>query len=138
MAILAVASMVAWGKAGNSQLRDNWKNGQAPSAGAVIHQIFNGVCLGMLGLTGVEAIPAYIAHIKPGRFPLVLRNLHIPAIVLNTVMMLLALAVLPLETLVTSANMLSVLAEIVGCLLSRCTGADSGIVRRLQADGYAF
>ncbi|KAF7986066.1 hypothetical protein HWV62_41454 [Athelia sp. TMB] len=97
MAVLAVAGFIAWGRTGSSQLRENWVAGQAPSATAIIHEVFNGVCLGMLGLTGFEDVPAYISHIKPGRFPLVLRNLHIPAIVINTVIMLLTLAILPLH-----------------------------------------
>ncbi|KAJ7651369.1 AAAP amino acid permease [Roridomyces roridus] len=56
------------------------------------HHLFDGICLGMLGLTGIECAPSYTARIQPGRFPLVLRNLHLPAIVLNTLMITLVLA----------------------------------------------
>lgn len=57
--------------------------------------------------------PAYIAKIKPGRFPRVLRNLHLPAIVLNSAMMLLILALLPLQSILQGANVLSLLAQVV-------------------------
>jgi hypothetical protein len=113
MSALAVASVVAWGRAGNAQLHENWIAGQATSSREIAHQIFNGTCIGMLLLTGFECVPAYVAHIKPGRFPLVLRNLHIPAIVLNAGMMTLVLAVVPLDSVMKEANVLSVLADTV-------------------------
>ncbi|KAF7967052.1 hypothetical protein HWV62_35979 [Athelia sp. TMB] len=124
MAVLAVAGFIAWGRTGSSQLRENWVAGQAPSATAIIHEVFNGVCLGMLGLTGFEDVPAYISHIKPGRFPLVLRNLHIPAIVINTVIMLLTLAILPLDIVVSSPNVLSVLGQYVSLHFPLSSPAD--------------
>jgi len=46
-------------------------------------------------------------------FPLVLRNLHLPAIILNTVMMLLVIALIPLDVILGGANVLSVLAQVV-------------------------
>lgn len=61
--------------------------------------------------------PSYVGRIKKGQLPLVLRNLHIPAIILNSLIMLLVLAVVPLETVLGGANVLSVLAQLV-CLLS--------------------
>jgi hypothetical protein len=42
-----------------------------------------------------------------------LRNLHLPAIVLNTLMITLVLATIPLERVLSGANVLSVLAEMV-------------------------
>jgi hypothetical protein len=115
MLALMIASAVAWCQMGNAQLRLNWIAGQATSARGIAHQIFDGICVGMLGLTGFECVPTYIAHIKPGRFPSVLRNLHLSAIALNSIMMMLVLAVVPLEHL-KEANVLSVLAETVGSL----------------------
>lgn len=58
--------------------------------------------------------PSYVSRIKPEKYPLVLRNLHLPAIVLNTVMMLLVLALIPLDVILGGANVLSVLAQAVG------------------------
>lgn len=49
-----MASVVHWSKIGNVQLKDNWHRGQASSPDGVVRQIFNGTCLGMLGLTGFE------------------------------------------------------------------------------------
>jgi len=54
-----------------------------------------------------------IKRIKPGRFTLVLRNLHISAIIVNSLAVLLALALVPLKTILGGANVLSVLAEVV-------------------------
>ncbi|KIM82858.1 hypothetical protein PILCRDRAFT_820149 [Piloderma croceum F 1598] len=112
MLVLAIASVIAWGRAGNAQLRENWAAGQATSAPEVAHQIFNGICIGMLGLTGFECVPAYVSRIKLGRFPLVLRNLHIPAMVLMAGMMTLVLAVVPLGIVLEGANVLSALGQI--------------------------
>ncbi|KAJ7770096.1 hypothetical protein B0H16DRAFT_1673410 [Mycena metata] len=83
---------------------------------AIVHwiarQLFYGFCLGMLGLTGIECTPSYIGRIKPGHYPLVLRNLHLPAIGLNTVLIVLVLATVPLTTLLESADVLSSLTEV--------------------------
>jgi hypothetical protein len=56
MVTLIIASSVYWSHTGLGQLKDNWKIGrmQTPSATAVAKQLFNGICLGMLGLTGFE------------------------------------------------------------------------------------
>jgi hypothetical protein len=69
-------------------------------------------------LTPNIATPAYITKIKPGRFPLVLRNLHIPAIFIDTFAMLMVLALVPLDTILSGANVLSVLADVVGIVFS--------------------
>ncbi|KAJ7291814.1 AAAP amino acid permease [Mycena rebaudengoi] len=129
MIALAIASCVHWGKSGNSQLWLNWVEGQASSGSAIARQIFDGFCLGMLGLTGIECSPSYIGRIKPGRFPLVLRNLHLPAILLNTLMIMLVLATVPLKTILQGANVLSVLAQIsAGRWLRRWIVVDAIIV----------
>lgn len=57
--------------------------------------------------------PSYVSSVKPGRFPLVLRNLHYPAICLNFLAMLFLLALVPLDTILGGANVLSVLATVV-------------------------
>ncbi|TFK40382.1 AAAP amino acid permease [Crucibulum laeve] len=116
MTILIIASSVHWGQIGIDQFKANWEAGRTSnaSAGSVAKQIYYGFCLGMLGLTGFECIPAYISRIKPGKFPLVLRNLHIPAIILNTAMMILVLAIVPLDIIKGGANVLSILAQLAG------------------------
>ncbi|KAJ6537397.1 amino acid permease-domain-containing protein [Mycena vulgaris] len=129
MAALGVASSVHWGRTGNAQLTRNWVDGQAPTSAAIARQLFNGFCLGMLGLTGIECTPSYIGRMKSGRFPGVLRNLHLPAIVLNTLMITLVLAIVPLETVLQGANVLSVLAEMsAGPWLRKWIVVDAAVV----------
>ena len=134
MTMLIIVSSVHWGQTGVAQLKANWEHGRTTtdtSASSVARQIYYGICLGMLGLTGFECkpeqpflnlclvsnnfpgTPSYISRIKPGKFPLVLRNLHIPAIILNSTIMLLLLAVVPLDVILSGANVLSVLAQTV-------------------------
>ncbi|KAF8888797.1 amino acid permease-domain-containing protein [Infundibulicybe gibba] len=139
MLALIIASMVQWKKIGNEQLEINWQLGKATTSGAAIRSVFNGFCLGMLGLTGFECIPAYIARIKPGKYPLVLRNLHIPAIILNTTIMTLVIATIPLDTILTGANILSILAQqsagrwlrvwvVIDAFIVLCGGVLTGIL----------
>ncbi|KAJ7165478.1 hypothetical protein C8R43DRAFT_211564 [Mycena crocata] len=54
MAALAMAAAVHWRRSGSVQLRANWLGGQAPDWVALARQLFNGLCIGMLGLTGIE------------------------------------------------------------------------------------
>ena len=55
MAVLFIASIIAWGQTGNDQLRANWHDGtQGVTARQAARQIFNGICIGVLGLTGFE------------------------------------------------------------------------------------
>lgn len=131
MIMLISASSYHWSQTGIGQLRSNWEQGTSTgsSASSVVKQIYYGTCLGMLGLTGFECMyrfssfielnsirlatgtPSYISRIKPGKYPLVLRNLHIPSIILNSVIMLLVLAIIPLDVVQGGANVLSVLAQ---------------------------
>lgn len=51
MLILMIGSMVSWGRNGSTILLDNWN--LRPRGGAAIAKaIFNGVCVGFLGVTG--------------------------------------------------------------------------------------
>lgn len=132
MIVLFIAAIIAWAKAGNSVLQTNWEVGQFHSVASIARAIFDGVCLGLLGLvaqpshwfslpdtpdnrlTGTECAPDYISSMKPGRYPSVLRNLHLPSIVLNGPLMLFVLAILPLSTITSGANVLSSLGEVTG------------------------
>ncbi|KAF8558693.1 hypothetical protein OG21DRAFT_1481374 [Imleria badia] len=110
--VLAIASIVAWASVGALQLRENWVAGQAglSSPVSILKQVFNGVCISMLGMTGFECAPAYAAKMQPGTYPKVLRNLHFSTMILNPMMMLFVLALLPLNVQ-TQANVLSLLAQ---------------------------
>ncbi|TEB34238.1 amino acid permease [Coprinellus micaceus] len=116
MTSLIIASAVHWGRTGNDQLKANWHQGtseHSSSPASIIKQVYFGVCLGMLGLTGFECTPSYISRIKDGRFPAVFRNLHYPAIIFNTLLMILVIATIPLDIIRGGANVLSVLGEMV-------------------------
>jgi hypothetical protein len=55
MFALIVASFIAWGRGGIAQLSSNWSLGHVGlSPAAIARQVFNGICIGMLGLTGFE------------------------------------------------------------------------------------
>jgi len=138
MAVLIIISIVHWARIGNSQIVENWAAGrigplsEGTDGSSVARQIFRGFCLGMLGLTGFECeclgfdslhctntvlrpgTPAYLSRIKPGRLPLVLRNLHYPAIILNSVLMTLVLGLIPLEEILGGNNVLSLLGDKAG------------------------
>ncbi|KAL4267203.1 hypothetical protein AB1N83_003056 [Pleurotus pulmonarius] len=114
MVVLMIAAAVHWAHTGNELLRENWNAGKASSSSGVARQIFNGVCLGVLGLTGFETTPSYVAKTKTNVFPLVLRNLHYPAIVLNVILMTSVLAIIHLPDITSGANILSLLADKVG------------------------
>ncbi|TCD62055.1 hypothetical protein EIP91_007531 [Steccherinum ochraceum] len=113
MLVVFIASTVAWARSGNDLLKANWTQGRSVSSSqGVALQIFNGFCIGVLGLTGFECIPSYVSHFKPGIFPLVLRNLHYPAIVFNVLSILFLLSLVPFETLLAGNNVLSILAQV--------------------------
>ncbi|KAF9467230.1 amino acid permease-domain-containing protein [Collybia nuda] len=139
MVILMFCAILHWGRSGMGQFEENWHVGRVSSPSGVARQLFNGFCLGMLGLTGFECTPSYVGRIKKGQLPLVLRNLHIPAIILNSLIMILVLAVVPLETILSGANVLSILAEraagrwlriwvVVDAIIVLCGGVLTGIL----------
>lgn len=140
MITLIVASVIAWGRGGMAQLSSNWSLGHVGlSPAAIARQVFNGVCLGMLGLTGFECAPAYTSKMKQNRYPKVLRNLHLSALVLTGVMMLLVVALLPLNVVESGNNILSLLAQrvagrwlrimvVVDAVVVLCAGVLTGIL----------
>ncbi|KAH8102672.1 amino acid permease-domain-containing protein [Cristinia sonorae] len=113
MIVMFIAAIIAWAKSGNGLLKENWETGRtyAPPQ-SIGQQIFNGFCIGVLGLTGFECVPSYVSHFKTGIFPSVLRNLHYPAILLNVLSMLFLMALVPFETILQGNNVLSALAEV--------------------------
>ncbi|KAI5116511.1 hypothetical protein M0805_001866 [Coniferiporia weirii] len=111
MVALVLASMVAWIKNGNAIIRDNWISNQPGSPSGTLRQIFDGLCLGMLGMTGFECSPDYVSAVRLGDFPKVLRNIHLPTICLYALLMLLVLANISLSVVNGGSNVLSVLAD---------------------------
>ncbi|KAF8531286.1 hypothetical protein JB92DRAFT_2853005 [Gautieria morchelliformis] len=75
--------------------------------------IFNGICIGFLGVTGFETTPTYIEAIHPDAYGPVLRNILFCTLFLNAPLMLMVYAVLPEQTINSGTNILSILAETV-------------------------
>ncbi|CAE6496372.1 unnamed protein product [Rhizoctonia solani] len=138
MTALMIGAAIAWARTGMDVLRENWE--LRPSSGTgIARSIFNGVCIGFLGVTGFECTPAYIQNIKPESYGPTLRNLLVMALFLNAPLMLFVYALLPSETILGGANVLSVLAEVsigrpmrvvivVDCLLVLSGGVFAGLV----------
>ncbi|QRW17663.1 amino acid permease [Rhizoctonia solani] len=138
MTALMVGAAITWAHTGMGVLRNNWE--LRPAGGAnIARSIFNGVCIGFLGVTGFECTPAYIQNIKPHSYGPTLRNLLIMALFLNAPLMLFVYALLPSETILSGANVLSLLAEVtigrpmrivivVDCLLVLAGGVFAGLV----------
>jgi amino acid transporter len=57
MLMLVVASIIHWAKEGNEIVSANWQTGPSGSSG-ISQSIFNGICIGLLGVTGFESAPA--------------------------------------------------------------------------------
>ena len=107
MAILFIFSIVAWSKQGTSILEANWAQ-RPPNVGRAI---FDGVCIGFLGVTSFECTPSYIEVIRPKDYSRVIRNLLWSAMILNAPLMLFVCVHLPIEDILSGANVLSLLAE---------------------------
>ena len=54
MAVVMVTSIIMWGKGGSQTLIDNWTSIPDPEGSNPAHLIFNGLCIGLLGVTGFE------------------------------------------------------------------------------------
>lgn len=63
--------------------------------------------------------PDYVTAVRPGDFPKVLRNIHLPTMALYALLMLLVLANIPLDVINGGSNILSVLAEQVPLYFDR-------------------
>lgn len=119
MSMLIIAGIVAWIRSGNSLLHENWAIGmaalRAPSTGkGVARAVFDGVCVAFVGLTGFECSPSYINQVKPGEFPKALRNLHIIVLLTEAPLMLLVLALVPMDSILSGANVLALLGQVAG------------------------
>ncbi|KAI6020058.1 amino acid permease-domain-containing protein [Pisolithus microcarpus] len=110
MIVLVICSVVTWASLGPSQLKENWAVGRSETHWGVLRHVFDGGCVSMLGLTGFECAPAYAAKMRRGSYPSVLRHLHWSALVVNTTISLLVLALVPLDA-ESQGNVLSMLAD---------------------------
>ncbi|KAI8343476.1 amino acid permease-domain-containing protein [Chlamydoabsidia padenii] len=111
MAVLMIASLIQWGKSGNAVLVANW-NSPPSSGNNPVHAIFNGFCVGLLGVTGIEAAENYIQDLKPNTFPKVMRNMYAFLCILNPPMTFLVTVLVPISVVEqNAASAISLLAE---------------------------
>ena len=119
MAVLIVAGIVFWARQGSAILSDNWHNADLLLNGkSVARALFDGICIGFVGLTGFECAPSYVTRVKEGQFAPALRWLQVIVLVTEAPLMLLCLVAIPTSTLAvkggSSANILALLADIAG------------------------
>ncbi|EJU05049.1 hypothetical protein DACRYDRAFT_114337 [Dacryopinax primogenitus] len=110
MLALMLAALIHWARTDSSLLAYNYTF-HPPTLSQTLRTIFNGICIGFLGVTGFECTPTYIESLRPGVFPHVLRNLIVAVTLLNAPLMLLVLACMPMEQITGGTNVLSLLAE---------------------------
>ncbi|CAG8575476.1 6282_t:CDS:2, partial [Cetraspora pellucida] len=95
LTLLMITCLIRWIIQGNSILIENWKD---PGSGNPLLDIFNGVCIGLLGITGFETSSNYIEDQKPGVFPKTMRNMWVLALVFNAPISFFATSLMPLST----------------------------------------
>ncbi|KIM22963.1 hypothetical protein M408DRAFT_269399 [Serendipita vermifera MAFF 305830] len=151
MAILMVFSGISWGRMGSATLLANWEL-RPTSAGSILRDIFNGICIGFLGVSGFECTPTYIEMFDIKKYPSVINTLIYSVILLNAPLMLLVYANLSSSEILSGSNVLSLLAEltagrwlrtllVVDAMLVLCgtivTGIFTacGLLRTLAQDG---
>ncbi|CAM0135491.1 hypothetical protein VKS41_005136 [Umbelopsis sp. WA50703] len=93
-----VTSIVRWGEIGNETLIANW-NHPYPDGVSAVRMIFNGFCIGLLGVTGFETAGNFIEELKPSDFPKVMRNMFGFLTILNAPITLLATVLVPIDEL---------------------------------------
>ncbi|SCV73558.1 BQ2448_7484 [Microbotryum intermedium] len=129
LTMLALFGIVHWAKEGNGILRTNWLEHQAVDAGQVAKQIFLGVCVAFLGVTGFETAPDYISSVRKGCYPTVLTSLQVIAVWINAPLMLITLAVLPLDDILGVDSVLkSVASQACGRWLSLWISVDAVLI----------
>jgi amino acid transporter len=146
-----IVSAIAWAHTGSDVLRANWAERPA-SWHAILRDIFYGVCIGFLGVSGFETTPSYIELVSLDKYPSVIRNLICAVTLLNGPLILLVYAHIPSLEIKTGTNILSRLADkvagrwlrtllVVDAMLVLCGGIVTGLftacglLKRLAEDG---
>ncbi|EDY84046.1 hypothetical protein VDG1235_3673 [Verrucomicrobiia bacterium DG1235] len=76
-----------------------WTNISLPVEGGWKNALFFGFCAAMLGISGFESSANFVEQQKKGVFPKTLRNMWLAVSIINPSIALLALALLPMETI---------------------------------------
>jgi amino acid transporter len=137
MVILMVFSGISWARLGSATLIANWQL-RPTSSLSILRDIFNGICIGFLGVSGFECTPAYIELMKLDKYPSVINILIYSVLFLNAPLMLLVYAHFSSSEIILGSNILSLLAEavaghwlrtllVVDAMLVLCGGVVTGI-----------
>ncbi|MEO8963020.1 MAG: APC family permease [Ginsengibacter sp.] len=127
-------------------------NFNTPLKGSLSNALFLGFSVAMLGITGFETSANFIEEQQPGVFPKTLRNMWILVMIINPLIALIAVAILPLESIAGHesaflsflgdqtggrwlAVMISIDAALVlsGAVLTAFIGV-SGLMKRMTLD----
>lgn len=106
MGTLVIGALVHVIRDGGNTLKASWnsQSSQALPHSSVVENLFYGYCSALLGVTGFETSSNYIEEQKPGVFPKTLRNMWIAITLINPALAVLAMGVVPIESLVDNAN----------------------------------
>lgn len=105
-------ALVHWVRNGNDILISNWQTPHPDMS--VSRLIWNGFCLGLLGVTGFESAEGYLEDLKPGAFPSIMKYMWICITVVNAPITLLVMAVVPMSDVINSpASSILTLAKAV-------------------------
>jgi amino acid transporter len=77
MLTLLIASFIHWGQVGNATLIANW-NYPYPENSSAVKMIFNGFCVGLLGVTGYEVGLIYAKSVEVIIHFVLIANITIP------------------------------------------------------------
>ncbi|KAG0021509.1 hypothetical protein BGZ80_002248 [Entomortierella chlamydospora] len=92
------AALVYWIRNGNDILISNWQTPHPDTNVASL--IWNGFCLGLLGVTGFESAEGYLEDLKPDVFPSIIKYMWICITVVNAPITLLVMAVVPMSEVI--------------------------------------
>ncbi|KAG0040058.1 hypothetical protein BGZ82_005529 [Podila clonocystis] len=110
--VLMGTAVVHWIRNGNDILISNWQTPHPDTN--VARLIWNGFCLGLLGVTGFESAEGYLEDLKPGAFPVIMKFMWICITVVNAPITLLVMAVVPMgEVIDNPASSILTLAKAV-------------------------
>jgi amino acid transporter len=137
MVVLMIFSVISWSHVGSGALLANWEL-RPRGTQNILRDIFNGICIGFLGVSGFETTPTFIEMISIDHYPSVINTLIYSVTLLNAPLMLLVYALLPSSEILSGANVLSLLAEKVGggwlrtwlvvdAMLILCGGVATGV-----------
>ncbi|MBO3099026.1 APC family permease [Gelidibacter pelagius] len=125
--VLCSFCLIYFVESGTETLVSNFK---LPIEGSIFSALFLGFSAAMLGISGFESSANYVEEQQKGVFPKTLRNMWIVVTVFNPLIAFLALAIIPISTVVDYRDaLLSVMGSTAGGnWLSLLIGIDAALV----------